>query len=459
MAALVIALRGTSPLPAAAAPVEPSVVVVLADDMRADELRYLPNVQRLLMDEGMTFRRAFVSNSTCCPSRATILTGDYSHTTGVYTNGSGPDPSQGGYEAFHGHGNESRTIALALQQAGYRTGLFGKYLNGMDRNPAPIGWDTWDAFAEHNGEYYDYVANENGEFVRYGHGRRAYSTDVFGRAAVEFIQTTPADQPLFAYYAPYGPHGPSTPPARYRNALRPANAPGGTAAFNERNVSDKPAYISERPRLTATKRATLASVNQARVEALRAVDDWVGRIVHALEDTDRLHDTIIVFASDNGQSRGEHRWIYKLVPYEDSIRVPLVVRADALGTSGVTTALAANTDFAPTLAELTDTPFHPTDGVSLVPTLTTGQPVRRDVLLEHEWYDAKFDPPSFCGLRTEDALFVRYATGEEELYDMTLDPDQLRNRAGDQTYAPQLAALRLRTQALCDPLPPGMQWT
>lgn len=443
--------------PAAADPTQPNVVVILTDDMRADELKYLPNVRSLLRDHGLTFSRSYVSNALCCPSRTSLLTGNYSHTSGVYTNGEGSLWNEfGGYDGFLAHDNETRTIAYALDGAGYRTGLFGKSLNLQGTNPPLAGFDVWSGFAEDNGRYIDYTLNRDGVFTDYGSARSDYSTDVLAVDATEFVNTTPEGEPLFAYFAPYGPHGGAgIAPRRYFGDADGLNRPSGRA-FNERDVSDKPRYIRRLPRLTAAERAKVAERNERRVEALLAVDDAVADIIDALESSGRLANTVIVFTSDNGHERGEHRWTDKLAPYDGSIHVPLVVRYDALGLAGMTSELAANVDVAPTIAELTGTAFGPVDGLSLVPLLTTGAPVRESMLLEHVHYGAKNDPPTYCGLRTPTRLFVRYATGENELYDTTADPAQLKNRAGRAAYAGEVAAFTDALRTACTPLPPGM---
>jgi N-acetylglucosamine-6-sulfatase len=193
---------------------KPDVVVILTDDQRTDTLLSMPAVRQLLVDRGTRFTNAHVPNSLCCPSRSTLLTGLYSHDTGVWANG-GPD---GGWPAFVRYGNEKRTIALTLQRAGYRTGLIGKYLNGYGHfAPADyhtVGWSQFEGFRvpDHSGAYYDYLLGSSQKF--HGLGTSNYSTDVLARRAVNFIWSTPRDRSLFLYFAPYAPHLPATPAAR-----------------------------------------------------------------------------------------------------------------------------------------------------------------------------------------------------------------------------------------------------
>src|ERR687884_448017 len=170
--------------------VQPNIVFILADDMRKDDLKYMPNTTALLQSTGMTFRNAFVSNAICCPSRATIMRGQYSHNTGVWSNSPTDSPSTtiGGWQAYQNNRNEADNVATRLQSAGYRTGLFGKYLNGYNTTEVPPGWDRW--FAHVNAiDYYDYQINDDGTIEHYESTSADYETDVIANQAKTFIGT------------------------------------------------------------------------------------------------------------------------------------------------------------------------------------------------------------------------------------------------------------------------------
>lgn len=282
----------------------PNIVLILTDDQRWDEISRMPIVQSQLVDKGVTFSNGFVSNSLCCPSRASILTGKYSHGTDIYAN----DPPNGGFGTFvrQRHEDDS-TIATWLQARGYRTALIGKYLNGYTptraRRVSP-GWDVWDALAlpragNGRGGYYNYTGSENGKRVKFGSAPSDYSTDVFSGMASDFITGTPADQPLFLYFAPRAPHAPSTPAVRDQKAclglppLRPRS-------YNEKNVFDKPQWVRNLPRISLKKQKTTGGIHLRHCQSLLAVDDAVGNILTALQRTGRLSNTLIVFTSDNG---------------------------------------------------------------------------------------------------------------------------------------------------------------
>jgi arylsulfatase A-like enzyme len=432
---------------ARAAPHHPNVIVIVTDDQRWDSLRVMPIVQRELVGRGVTFANAFVSNPLCCPSRASILTGNYSHSTGVYRQ----IPPFGRFEAFH----DGSTLATWLDGAGYDTALVGKYIDGYQHagltGYVPPGWDRWVGFV-HAG-YQDYRLSLDGVVRTYGDAPSDYSTDVLANEAVRFI--TEATGPLFLYFAPEAPHAPATPALQDRLAFT-GHPVAMVPSFDEADVSDKPAYVRDLPRLTESRRAEVAAFALDQNRTLLAVDRAVGRIVDALRATGRLHDTLIVFTSDNGIAYGEHRWTKKEVPYEESIRVPMVVRFDPFGVTSIDEHLVANIDIAPTVAALAGVATPHVDGRSLLPLLGSpeaDQPWRQDLLLEH--MEGTNPVPTYCGVRAVHMVYIRYATGEEELYDLTADPFEFSNLSADPSAADLLSSMRARLDALCDPPPPG----
>ncbi|HEY3765422.1 MAG TPA: sulfatase-like hydrolase/transferase, partial [Gaiellales bacterium] len=272
-----------------------NVIVILTDDQRSETLASMPNVQKYLVKHGVTFENSFVSDSLCCPSRASILTGNYAHTTGVYDN----RPPHGGAPTFRKLGDDKSTIATWLQAGGYDTGLFGKYLNSYGGG-VPPGWDRWVSFDYEPG-YRPYLAFSNApgdcpkgvKACRIHHKIKAYSTLFFGDAATKFIDTAPASKPVFVYYAPYAPHRPSVPQNIYTNRFqhlsqfRPPN-------YNEANVSDKPPWIRKLPRFGPVENAQLYAERQAEYQTLVTVDRAVGSIIASLKATHRLAHSVIL---------------------------------------------------------------------------------------------------------------------------------------------------------------------
>ena len=213
---------GGAPVAAQTSPAKPNFVFILTDDMRYDDLKYMPKTRTLLGKQGMTFTSAFVPTALCCPSRATIMRGQYTHNTGVWFNISGPN---GGWEGYKSRGYEQNNIATHLNGAGYRTGLFGKYFNDYGGITLPPGWDDWFGFIG-QGEYFDYDVNDNGTMRHFGTGEGAYSTDVLSAQTQEFIgASVDAGEPFFAYVTPKAPHIRHVAAPRHEHAYDGEQAP------------------------------------------------------------------------------------------------------------------------------------------------------------------------------------------------------------------------------------------
>jgi N-acetylglucosamine-6-sulfatase len=444
----------------ALAPIDrPNIVLILTDDQRFDLIEQMPHVMSEIAAHGVTFENSFVVTPLCCPSRTTTLRGQYAHTTGIYQVG-GP---YGGYKHVHSKGLETETIATWLHAAGYHTALFGKYLNGYNKlNVVPPGWDDWYGISNqtvNTNMYFNYWQSENGVPVWHGSSPSDYSTDVIARQADAVIRATDPSVPLFISLDPRAPHAPTVAAPRYVGTQCPIPTFTPPPSSNEVDVSDKPAYVRAKP----TSAGNEVGMRKRQCLSLRAVDDAVGTLVQALADTDRLSNTLIVITSDNGLMNTEHRSVGKKVPYESSIRVPLMVRYDPAGTDGtVDEHLVTNLDYASSFLELADaTATVPQDGASFVPLLTgTAAGWRSDFLIEG--YDDPAAPhggkyvPTYCGVRTEHDKYVRYVTGESEYYDLEADPYELVNRASDPTVSSRVGELRARLAELCSPRPPGL---
>jgi arylsulfatase A-like enzyme len=466
-----IPVRTAEASPSSAPPVgttPPNIVLIVTDDLDARSAACLPNVQSILADEGVTFANFFVTTPLCCPSRASILRGQYAHNHGVLGN----TGDAGGYPAFFRLGDEESTAATWLQDAGYRTALFGKYLNrypkGATTTRVPPGWDEWAAFVssaedDEGASYYtDYTLNEDGTLVAYGDAPSDYSTDVLSAKATDFVTRTAASgQPFFLYLAPYAPHGPAQPALRDAAAFADAGAPR-VPSFDEAEVGDKPAWVRDLPQLSAEQLALIDARYQRRLRSLLAVDAMVAALVETLRDTGALENTYVVFTSDNGYHLGEHRLaLGKSTPYDESIRVPLIVRGPGVSAGAVVDELALNIDLAPTFAALAGaTPPDFVDGRSLTPLLRGEQPgewregfliERRDKSGADGWATPEpalpetppealvfpngergvttADAPPYLALRTSRYLYVEYADGGRELYDLLIDPYELENLA------------------------------
>ena len=416
---------------------QPNVVVVMTDDQHFGSLSDMPAVRRLLARRGTTFANSFATHPVCCPSRATFLTGQYSHNHGVKSNVA---TLGGGYPALE----HSETLPVWLQREGYVTAHIGKYLNDNIEDAIPPGWTEWYALvADYTQRMYGYQLNENGQVAEYGGKPADYQTDVLAGKAVDFIERRSGNgAPFFLSLNPTAPHIENRPdggfevgPAMPRNP-RPAPRHFGAFAdeklprppsFDERDVSDKPRVIQELPRIDARTKDLIVSRYRSRMETLLAVDDAVARIIRALRSEGELERTLIVFTSDNGYFHGEHRIpMNKGKLYEEATRVPLVIRGPGFPAGVRRNQLVGNIDVAPTVLDAAGARAASglvMDGRSLVSLASDGDAGRdRDLLLET---GGDLDPTA---VRTERYVYVRHAgSGEEELYNLDNDPFQLES--------------------------------
>ena len=426
----------------------PSIVVVVTDDQRWDTMQYMPVTNSLLYAESIRFTNAIAAVPLCCPSRSSIFTGLYSHNHGIVDNFA----PYGGAQVFRDSGRDTSTIATWLNEAGYRTGLFGKYLNSYDKiSPyIPPGWDRFSAFLNDNGNYYNYTLVENGTPVAYGDQPAEYATSVIAGEAVQFIyETNPAD-PVLVYFAPFAPHSthaqvdsPPT-PGPGDSGMYASLPPWRPASYNEAEVSDKPRWIRELPSLTPARRETGDLFRIRQIESLQAVDRAVGELIEALIQTGRYENTIFVFLSDNGLSWGEHRWnMKKWCAYEECIRIPLWVRVPGIAGRD-DGALVNDVDLGPTLAEFAGAlPLGELDGLSLVDLIENPQaPWRTEAYTEFLSPAIKGDQMIFCEVRTATATYMEYENGDREFYDLTVDPLQEHNRVDDPEYADKVRDLQ-----------------
>jgi N-acetylglucosamine-6-sulfatase len=422
----------------------PNIVVVMTDDQTVRQTRVMASTRRLLRDRGVSFTRAFASFPLCCPSRATFLTGQHSHNHGVLGNGT----PIGGFDAL----DQQHTLGVWLQRAGYHTIQVGKFLNGYGlANPryVPPGWDEWIAAPDRTtNRYFDYELNENGTIARYGGAPSDYKSDVYTQKAVERIRArtqlaSPIAEPFFLFVGYTAPHLPAIAAHRDRDRFRGSPLPR-PPSFNERDVSDKPRYIRRQRSLSGSRVRKIARQHRSQLRSLLAVDAGIARIIAELADQGLLDETYVFFISDNGFMSGEHRLPKgKYVPYEPSIRVPLIVRGPGLPSGARSEELVSNVDLAPTILDLADAPATVTvDGRSLLPFATnTGRRSDRPIFLEANTIDDPSPGIPYAGLRTRRFKFVRYRSGELELYDLARDPHELASRHRDRRYRATRATL------------------
>jgi N-acetylglucosamine-6-sulfatase len=427
-----------------------NVVLILSDDQRSGTA-VMKNVGTLLADHGVTFTDAHVTTSLCGPSRASILTGQYSHHTGVFDN-FGPHS----YPAFR---EESNDLGVWMHRAGYETALVGKYVNSYTdkyvHHTIPPGWDDWQVMDSiPMEEYYNYSINDNGHLVHYGSTPSDYSTTVLTHKAVQFIQE--ARHPFFLYFAPVAPHLPAIPAKRDQGKLENI-APIHSPDFNQRNIGKEPWRFWHKNMLSAAAQLYINHVRIRQQESLLALDRSVRSLVQALRARHELKRTVILYTSDNGFLWGEHRLGGKVWPYEESTHVPLIVRTPWTTTPQRNNQPVLNIDLAPTISALAGiSPGLPEDGRSFVPFLHGQQaPWRHAFLVEFLGKDMLHDggPPPYAAVQTRRNLFVSYRNGWRELYNLKQDPWELNNLAGDVRTDPLQATLDGALQRLYDAPP------
>jgi arylsulfatase A-like enzyme len=417
-----------------ASPARPNIVLILTDDEDLQAHTVMAKTHRLIGEAGAVFDNYFVTYPFCCPSRATTLRGQYGHNHLITGN---IQPS-GGAEKFRMMGHEASTIATWLDDAGYHTAFFGKYMNGYRpaKHGVPEGWDDWYAGSSMAHPSYNYVLNENGRLVEYGSEPLDYLTDVLARKANQVIRAAAGSgTPFFLYVAPFTPHSPATPAPRHEHMFTDTEMPR-SPSFNEADVSDKPGIIRDLLQIEPDEIAQIEETYRKRLRSMLAIDDLVEGIVNTLEETGELNNTYIVYTSDNGYHLGTHRMIAgKTTPYEEDIAVPFVIRGPGVPAGVQIDVLVVNNDLAPSFAAMAGIePPAFVDGRSFLPLFSEpDQPwrqvfaIERRALENHQLTGAAY----YNGLRTADLTYVEYGSGERELYDHASDPYQLGNLAGE----------------------------
>jgi len=437
---------------ASAAQQRPNIIFVFTDDQDPRSLGVMPNVKRFLMGQGKTFPNATFAQPLCCPSRASMLRGQYPHNTGVLDNG-GPD---GGHGTFKSLGRDRSTYATWLKAARYRTGYFGKYMNGYDNETyVPPGWNRWVA-ADHAPA--TMRISDNGRLVRLK-GRYETFDLAMKDYSLQFLKNNvESNRPLFmavSFSAPHTEFETAKYERRYAGRFSGARWPR-TPNFNEQDRSDKPLWVRNLAGITPAQQKEIDQKYRARLRSLLTVDDAVGSYVRALWRAGELRNTYVFYFTDNGWHMGNHALPPKgkNTPYTEDVEFPLIVRGPQVAPNTVDDRLVSNIDLAPTFADIANTsPASSVDGRSVVP-LMKGQDVPwRDALLVEGKSGQPWPQgwPAYKVVRTGSYAYHYYPeTEEEELYDLAADPYQLQSLHDDPAYADVKATLRARLETLKD---------
>jgi len=494
LAVSLVAVGALTAAQAASAAGKPNIVVIQSDDQTASQFtpEVMPKTTELLADHGTSFSDYIVTTALCCPSRASLITGQYAHNHGVLNNGRG-----GGYGALIDKGN---VLPVWLQQAGYNTIHVGKFMNAYGKavaDPAEVapGWGDWQTLFSGDGRYYGYSLSNNGEVVQKGLANRDYVTRVITRKAVGAVRRyAPDTKPFYLQVDHRAPH--------VARGNRPGRCGGGTRApepdpadlhmfrdaplprsraFNEANMTDKPAFLRSAPPLGYRDQKHLKKHWSCALASLVGVDRSVARVFNAVKKAGEIRKTVFIYISDNGQFFGEHRIFNgKVLPYEEALHEPLVIRMPKRYRSGaprddLSGEPAANIDLAPTILDLAHgAPCPPggqcrvMDGRSLMPLLSRSGswPAKRGLLTEYRVSTPRsYATCDFAGIRTGNSIYVEHysvvnltthncdRTLQVERYNLKDDPKELQNvcRGGLRTSCPpshRQADLERRLQLL-----------
>jgi N-acetylglucosamine-6-sulfatase len=421
-AGVAFSATGLLPRAAKAAPVgvgsKPSILLIVVDDMPDRLIEVMETVRDRLITPGTRFLNAYTAIPLCGPNRAAILSGGFPHTTKVTTNSA--------WQAFAGGGHEAYTFVKALNDAGYDTALCGKYMNGRGGSTyIPPGWDRWfelPGSSTHSST--GYVVNDQGKNVSYPNTKND-SQLAYEKALPWINSRTPATRPFFIQYSPTNPHTPYTPTAAhahdYDNEAR-RNVP----SINEADVSDKPAKM----RKGMVSVATMENAEEGMREELEDTDDFIAGLIDAAESVTGNSNLLVIFTSDNGFQAGEHRLMNKSWPYQESVEIPLIMRATGLPAQEPTQ-LVSSVDISATILNFAGVaPPRALDGRSLHEIVMGIQPTswRKRVVIENPndryWQMYReFEPAA-----GKDFAFIRHLNDPmPEFYDLTADPYQLNS--------------------------------
>jgi len=427
----------------------PNMIFILTDDQRYDAMGFMaaypflktPNMDRI-RNEGVHFKNTFAVLSMCGPSRASILTGTYPQVNGVTTNVEGREFNQ----------DKTPSFPLVLQQNGYTTGFLGKWHLDHSNKPRK-GFDRWVSFSG-QGKYNGNTLNIDGEVV----DNPGYITDELTDYALEFIENN-SEKPFCLYLSHKAVHGPFTPADRHSRQYASALIPKRENYMDD--LADKPDWqrvrmsreklfrlrdnnsLVAKPKLPVKKynpKVGGSAISKDYLRSISAVDEGIGKIFNLLEKEGILENTCIIFAGDNGYLLGEHQRGDKRVAYNESMRIPLIMRMSGVVKPGSTVEeMVLNIDIAPTILDLAGVKVPPImQGKSMVPLFNgTGAKDWRDAFLFTYWRDLIPTIPRIVAVRTDRYMYATYPDidDENELYDLKSDPFEMNNLAGNPACA------------------------
>ncbi len=426
----------------------PNILFIMSDDHAAhaigsygSKINQTPNIDRIAK-EGMRMDCCLVTNSICSPSRAVIITGKYSHINGV--------------PVFNTFDGSQPTLPKYLQAAGYHTGMIGKWHLGSD----PTGFDYWNVLPG-QGVYHNPAFIENGKRTKH----TGYCTDLIADFSIEFLKNRPKDKPFFLMSHHKAPHRPWDPDEKHKQMFADREIPE-PSTFNDdyagrsdaaaeatmridRNLM--PRDVKEKPPegLTAEqlKKWKYQRYMKDYLACVQSVDDNVGRLLDYLDKSGLAENTIVVYTSDQGFFLGDHNWYDKRFMYEESLKMPFLVRwPKRIKPGSVSKDMVLNVDFAPTLMAAAGL-ATPADmqGRSFLPVLEGKTPAdwRQSMYYRYYHYPMHHRVQPHYGVRTHEYKLIYFNKLDQwELYDLKKDPEELKNVYSDPAYADQVKKLK-----------------
>lgn len=448
----------TATAPANGASSRPNILYIMADDHAAhaisaygSKINKTPHIDTLARD-GMLLENCFATNAICSPSRATILTSKYSHKNGVYTHS---DPPFDGSQV---------TYPKLLQKAGYQTAVIGKWHLKSD----PTGFDYWNVFIG-QGRYHDPVMIEDGQRKTFP----GYATDVVTSAALGFLDRRDPERPFCLLVHHKAPHRAWDPDKKYEQLYADEDIPQPPTLFDDYTSRSDAARqanmrilgnlhfrdVKSTPPAGLDEKALTNWYYQRYIKdylrCVASVDDNVGRMLDYLKQHDLLDNTVIVYTSDQGFFLGDHGWYDKRFMYEESLRMPFLVRyPKAIQAGSRSSAIVTNLDFAPTLLEFAGVkPDAQMQGKSFRRILAGDTPPdwQKDMYYHfYEYNDSEHKAAAHVGVRDERYKLIHFykPIDQWEFFDLKKDPQELQNRYDDPASQEEIARLKTRLTEL-----------
>lgn len=424
-----LALAGAAPARknATAQATKPNILLIMTDDQPYHTVGIMESLQKRVVATGMRFTNGYVATPICGPARGSVLTGRWSHNTGL-------EGTVGAWDDLVDSGELPRNIAKRLEAVGYACHLAGKFTNDLSSGEWVCpGFDSWWAQLEpfNDEDHLHFSKGGTGRLEIPRTGSQAGNETLVAETYTERFIRGHRDAPWFACFWPHAPHGPYYPLDRYAGTHQGQRPP---TPFGEpgRDLSDKAPLVRQRARFGEAAKTEMMQEYRGKLREVEEVDDAVNRLIDALVETSQIGRTWIFFVTDNGFQHGEHYLDKKLWPYEESTRTPFVVRGPGVPADTTNRHLVSQIDLLPTICEIAGADASGVDGRSILPILrdpTT--PFREFLLVEAEdrgWHSVRMRRWNDARGAHDNLLFVEWRDGFEELYDYDDDPHLYNGR-------------------------------